>query len=120
MDVQITKLLQLSFLFSGRLGRGRGGSRLILLDCFITKNQTATQLYCQILSNFVLQLYSFDSGYSLVILGKDCLSVCVGGREDQILQKKKSPNIAFQFFTTIKLIYTLVYQSLNSYFFSVF
>ena len=65
----------------------------------------------------MLQLYSFDSGYSLLILGKDCLSVCVGGREDQILQNKKSPNIAFQFFTTIKLIYTLVYQSLNSYFF---
>jgi hypothetical protein len=33
-------------------------------------------------SNSVLQLYSFDSGYSLVVLGK------VGGgiREDQILQ----------------------------------
>ena len=66
------KLLQLSFLFSGRLGRG--GLRLILLDYFITKNQTATQLYCYIHSNSVLQLYSFDSGYSLVFIGKDLLS----------------------------------------------
>ena len=32
------------FLFSGRLGRGRAGLRLTLLDYFITKNQTATQL----------------------------------------------------------------------------
>jgi hypothetical protein len=42
------------------------------------------------------------------------------GREVQILYKKKSPNIAFHFFTTIKLIYTLVYQSLNSIFFLCF
>ena len=32
------------------------------------KTQTATQLYCSIPSNSVLQLYSFDSGYSLVVL----------------------------------------------------
>jgi hypothetical protein len=31
-------------------------------------------------------------------------------------KKKKSPHIAFHFFTTIILIYTLVYQSLNSIF----
>jgi hypothetical protein len=41
-------------------------------------------------------------------------------REDPILQKKNSPNIAFHFFTTIKLISTLIYQSLNNYVFSVF
>ena len=61
MDVQINKLLHLSFLFSGQLGSSRG--RVV---------------YCQSPSNFVLQLYSFDSGYSLVVFGKDILS---GGGE---------------------------------------
>ena len=41
------------------------------------------------------------------------------GREAQILKKIPS-SIAFHFFTTIKLIYTLIYQSLNSYFFLSF
>ena len=115
------KLLHLSFLFSGRLGRGRGGLRLILLYYFITKNQTATQLYCYIHSNSVLQLYSFDSGYSLVFIGKDLLS---GGRGKRIRNYIFFffffSIIAFHFFTTIKLIYMLVYQPLNSYFLSVF
>ena len=61
----------------------------------------------------MLHLYSFDSGYSLVVVGKDFLSGC--GRQDQILQKK-NPQTCFPIFTTIKLIYTLVYQSLNSIF----
>jgi hypothetical protein len=37
VDVQITKWLHLSFLFSNRLGRERGGLRATLLDQFITK-----------------------------------------------------------------------------------
>jgi hypothetical protein len=61
--VQINKLLHLSFLFSGQLRSSRG--RVV---------------YCQIPSNFVLQLYSFDSGYSLVVFGKDILS---GGGENK-------------------------------------
>jgi hypothetical protein len=44
------------------------------------KKQTATQLYCQIPSKFVLQLYSFDSGYSFVVFGKDIWS---GGRGER-------------------------------------
>ena len=35
-------------------------------------------------------------------------------------KKKKNPQTAFHFFTNIKLIYTLVYQSLNSIFFLCF
>ena len=42
------------------------------------KKQTATQLYCQIPSKFVLQFYSFDSVYSFVVFGKD---IIVGGGE---------------------------------------
>jgi hypothetical protein len=42
------------------------------------KKQTATHLYCQIPSKFVLQLYSFDSVYSFVVFGKD---IIVGGGE---------------------------------------
>jgi hypothetical protein len=47
-----------------------------------------------ILRLVVLQLYSFDSGYSLVVIGKDLLS---GGREDQILHFF-FPNDSFPFF----------------------
>ena len=77
----------------------------------------------------MLQLYSFDSGYSLDVLGNAFLSVCWGqregevegeGREDQYY-KNKIPEHSFPFFlTTIKLIYTLVFQSLYSYFSSLF
>jgi len=42
-----------------------------------------------------------------------------GGRENKILQKK-IPNRAFHFFTTIKLIYTLVYINLWTVFFLCF
>jgi hypothetical protein len=68
----------------------------------------------------VLHLYSFDSGYSLVVLGKDCFE-CGGGESGSDIIKKIIPsNLAFHFFITMKLIYTLVYQSLNSYFVFVF
>ena len=53
----------------------------------------------------MLQLYSFDSGYSLDVLGKEFLSGGGGereGREDQYY-KKKSPNIAFHFFYNHKI-----------------
>jgi hypothetical protein len=47
----------------------------------------------------VLQLYSFDSGYSLDVLGKEFLSVCGrGGGKRLSITKKKSLNIAFHFF----------------------
>jgi hypothetical protein len=64
------------------------------------KKQTATQLYCQIPSKFVLQLYSFDSVYSFVVFGKD---IIVGGGE------KGSDNTFFSkitshYFTTINII----------------
>jgi hypothetical protein len=112
VDAQITAIVFFYFQV------GRGGLRLILLDYFITKNQTATQLYCYIHSNSVLQLYSFDSGYSLVFIGKDLLS---GGRGERIRNYIFFFNHSFPFFfTTIKLIYMLVYQPLNSYFLSVF
>jgi hypothetical protein len=42
VDVQITAIV--FFYFQVGLGRGRGGLRLTLLDYFITKNKTATQL----------------------------------------------------------------------------
>jgi hypothetical protein len=41
---------------------------LYLINSLQIKTQTATQLHGQIPSNSVLQLYSFDSGYSLVVL----------------------------------------------------
>ena len=101
------------------LGRGRVGLRVTLLDYFITKN-TDSHPYV-LLNSFIFcpQLYLFDSGYSFVVLGKNFLS---GGRGESIIYYKMffSPNIAYHFFTTIKLIYTLVYQCLNSYFFSIF
>jgi hypothetical protein len=81
VDVQITKLLHLSFLFSGQLGRGRVVWGWLYLIDSLQKKKTATQLYCQIPSNFVFQLYSFDSGYSLVVFGKDIWS---GGRGKSI------------------------------------
>jgi hypothetical protein len=77
VDVQITAFV---FFIFRSVGEGEGGLRLTLLDYFITKKQTATQLYCQIPSNLVLQ-YSFDSGYSLVVFGKDILS---GGRGERV------------------------------------
>ena len=88
----------------------------------IISSQKNTDSHPYVLLNsfiFCPQLYLFDSGYSLVVLGKDFLS---GGRGESIRYYKMffSPNIAYHFFTTIKLIYTLVYQCLNSYFFSVF
>jgi hypothetical protein len=54
----------------------------------------------------VLQLYSFDYGYSLVVLGKDFLSWSGGEGKRIIYYKCYSPSIAFHVLTTIKLIYT--------------
>ena len=98
MDVQITAFVFFIFRSVEELEGGGGGGG---------------GAYYQIPSNVVLQLYSFDSGYSLVVFGKDILS---GGGE------RGSDNtfffkISFHYFTTIKIINTLVYQSLNSYFF---
>jgi len=45
VDVQITSLLHLSFLFSGRLGRGRCGLRVTTWLIHYKKKQTTTQLY---------------------------------------------------------------------------
>jgi hypothetical protein len=68
-----------------------------------------------------LQLYSFNSGYSFVVIGKDCFSMCVGGEGIRYYKMVFFPtNIAYHFFTNIKLIHTLVYQSLNSNFFLCF
>ena len=62
----------------------------------------------------------------LQILSSSCIHLILvilffwmgGGRENKILQKK-NPNRAFHFFTTIKLIYTLV-SIFEQFFFSVF
>ena len=96
VDVQITNLLHFSFSCSGRLGKKHQKIK-----------QTTTQLYCKISSNAVFQLYSFDSGWSLVVLGKYSLSVGVGekeGRYDQILPNFFSKyNLAFLSYHKINL-----------------
>ena len=107
-DVQITKWLHLSFFIFKSVGRG--GVVWWWLYLINPLQKTVTQLYRLIPSNSVLQLFSFDSGYSLVVLGKYVLSERVGG-EERIRYDNLFSNIAFHFFTTIKLIYILVYQS---------
>ena len=115
MDVQITKLLQLSFLFSGWLGRGRGSLKLTLLDKFITKPAVLLNS-----SKFCHPVVFISSGYSLVVLGKDMLSGGRGGESGSDITKFFSNHSFPFFFNTIKLIWPLVYQSLNSYLFYVF
>ena len=55
----------------------------------------------------MLQLYSFYSGYSLVVSGKDFFEWGEGERGSNITTKK-IPKHSFPFFTTIKLIYILL------------
>ena len=70
----------------------------------------------------MLQLYSFDSGYSLDVLGKDLFSVCGGGWGDRgsVLQQKKSPNIAFHFCYYHKINLHLGISIFVQLFFSLF
>jgi hypothetical protein len=50
---------------------------MYILYCDILWWKLTTQLYCQIPSKVVFQLYSFDSVYSFVVFGKD---IIVGGK----------------------------------------
>ena len=80
-NYQITAFV---FFIFRSVGEGWGWGVEVDSTCLIHyKKQTATQLYCQIPSNCVLQFYTYDSGYSLVVFGID--SVSRGEREDQII-----------------------------------
>ena len=79
--------------------------------------QTATQLYCWIPSNFVLQLYSFDSGYSLVVVGEGERRY-KRGSDITIF----SPSIAFYFFYyhRMNLLYSFIISKILVYIFNSF
>jgi hypothetical protein len=73
----------------------------------------------------VLQLYSFDSGYSLVVLGKEFLSVCVwewgvGGERGSDIISKKIPKHSFPFFYYHKINLHLGISIFEQYFSSLF
>ena len=62
----------------------------------------------------MLQLYSFDSGYSLDVLGKEFLSMCGGegeGERGLVLQKYQIPEHSFPSF---------YYHEINSIFEQLF
>ena len=99
-------------------GEGEGGLRLTLLDKFITKNSQPPSCivkFLQILCSSCIHLILVILW--LVVFDKDILS---GGRGESIRSYIFFPKITFNYFTTIKIINTLVYQSLNSYFFFCF
>jgi len=92
------------FLISGRLGRGGVVWSWLYLINSLQKNRQQPSCIVKF-----LQLYSFDSGYSLFVLGKD---FWVGRELRSDIIKKKSPKHSFQCFTTIKLLDISIFEQI--------
>ena len=121
MDVQITKWLHLSFLFSSRLGRGGVVWGWLYLINSLQKNTPKNRdSHPAVLLNFFkfcAPVVFFDSGYSLVVLGEV-------GR----WYKRGSyitiwfPNIVFYYFYyhQINLLYCFIISKILVYTFNFF
>ena len=119
-NYQMTAFVFLLFKSAGEGGEGwfEGDSTWLIHYKKTHQNtQTATQLYCWIPSNFVLQLYSFDSGYSLVVVGEGERRY---KRESDITIF--SPSIAFYFFYyhRMNLLYSFIISKILVYIFKFF
>jgi hypothetical protein len=89
---------------------------LYLINSLQIKTQTATQLHGQIPSNSVLQLYSFDSGYSLVVLEGE--RRYKRGSDITIFFPKHS--FLFFYYHKMNLLYSFIISKILVYIFNFF
>ena len=106
------------FLFSGRLRRRRGGLRLTTWLIHYKKPDSHPAVLLNSFKFCPPVVFIWFWLFISCLRERSVECVWVGGL--RLRYYNFFPIIAFHFFSTIKLIYTLVYQPWNSYFLSVF